>query len=315
MLQTKALYNLLRLRRSEDPSVKVDLWALEDLRNVGTNELFSRLSDESVRLDKISFAQFADQCDTPEDLTELLFPDNALEEKKDPFYLVVFELWRRLLPEKQSLSIFCDELDYQIALYDDEKLESDEPIQDALANFLEILEENVDAGANPQTIFSAISDYCAHDLESFIYDYVIEVLDGKNLVYASELIEDFSPYVKDPLWFDFLNLRLLTFSDVEAANIKMHELLKKSLDLPLLLEIIRFSSETGEQELFKLSVKKALPLIKDKEERDDVLSEIADYYHRLDEDEKGKAIERLMNPRGKGPLDPADLKTLQELLI
>jgi hypothetical protein len=290
MLQTKALYNLLRLNSAEDPTVVAEGWALEDLRKTSLEDLFERLQKSGIQMDRQSFFHFADSCDTPEELTELLLPDAALEKERDPFYLILFELWRRLVPEKQSLSIFCDELDYRIFLYDLGELGSDEPIQDALANLLEILDENADSGVDPQEVLLAISEYCAHDLESFILDYISDLLDSGNAIYASELIEGFSSYSADPVWFDFLRIRLISFTDIGDANIAMHRLLENDLELPLLLEAIRFLVVNGEHSLFKEAVQKAAPLLETKEEAIEVMSLIADYYRRLDEEEKEKAV-------------------------
>jgi hypothetical protein len=192
-LQTRALYNLLRLNAAEDPSVNAEPWALEDLRELSSEELFARLAKAHIRLDKTSFIQYASQCDTPEDLADLLLDEE--EEQYDRFYLIFFELWRRFLPERQSLSIFCDELDHRISLYHFDALQSDEPIQDGLGNLLEILEENTDAGGRPEEVFELVTNYCAHDLSAFIYDYIANLLDEENEVYASELIEGFAPYI------------------------------------------------------------------------------------------------------------------------
>lgn len=314
MLQTKAIYNLLRLNQAEDPTLKAEPWALEDLRACPMEELFARLHKYKVQLDRKAFIHFSEQCDTPEELTDLLLPDEALEEARDPFYLVVFELWRRLLPEKQSLSIFCDELDDRIGLYDQGKLENDEVIQDALANLLEVFDENADSGANPEDILIAVSDFCAHDIESFICDYISDLLDSGNPLYASELIEGFSPYVTEPLWFDFLRARLLTFTDIGDANLAMHRLLENELELLLLLEMLRFLSANAEHDLFKLAVKKTLPLLTSQEELIEVMQLIADFYRRLDEDEKEKAVQKVLCQRKIGPLRSSDLETLQELI-
>ncbi len=311
MLQTKALYNLLRLNAAEDPSIQADSWEVEDLRTLSLEELFARLRKCNVQIDKNTFHQFADQCDTPEDLAELLISDGK---KQDPLYLVIFELWRRLLPEKQSLSIFCDELDHRIALYDLGELRSDELVQDALANLLEILDENADAGADPEDVFIGICDYCAHDLENFLYDYVADLLDSGNSLYASELIEGFSPYVTEPLWFDFLRVRLLAYTDVGDANIAMHSLLENELELPLLLEMLRFLSTTGEYSLFLLAAKKALSHLAMQEELIEFLNIAADYYRRLDEDDKEQALQKIARQQKKGPIHTSDLKIVQELL-
>lgn len=314
MLKTKALYNLLRLHPDEGDSVQIESWAKEDYRSLDLATLFERLKAYQVILDKDSFIQFADQCDTPEDLADLLLSDDAKDEVKDPFYLIVFELWRKLFPERQSLSIFCDELDYRIAMYDLEAIDSDEPIQDGLANLLEVLEENTDAGADPVEILGAISEYCAHDLESFIYDYIAELLDGENFLYASELIEGFSPYVLDPLWFDFLRARSLSFNDIGDANRAMHKIFENELELDLLMEMIRFLSANGEHDLFKLAVKKALPLLTSQEEVMEIMRQIADYYGRLDEETKEEEVLKMLSQSKTGPIHSQDLKLLHELI-
>jgi hypothetical protein len=306
MLQTKALYNLLRLNAAEDPTVEVDSWAIENLRLLSEGELFSRLQKQGVDLTTPSFQQFAHDCDTPEELTEVLLPDHLSEKERDPFYLVVFELWRRFVPEKQSLSIFCDELDHRIALYDEGDGESDELIQDGLANLLEVLNENADAGADPEEIFLAICDYCAHDLEAFIYDYITELLDGGNCLYASELIEGFAPFVIEPQWFDFLRVRLLSFTDIGDANLAMHRLLESELELPLVLEMLHFLSSSDEYELFPLCLKKIIPLLATQEELTDTLLIIQEHYRHLDEPDRVDALEKLIEKRQslEGPLTP-----------
>lgn len=319
MLQTKALYNFLRFNASEKEKVKADPWALEDLRAVDEEALFSRLGKYKVQVDRSAFHQFAEQCDTPEQLADLLTPDDTPDKMRDPFYLTVFELWRRFLPEKQSLSIFCDELDHRIALYDTGSVESDELIQDALANLLEVLDENADAGGEPEDIFRAVSDYCAHDLETFIYDYIADLLDSGNSLYASELIEGFSPYVTEPLWFDFLRTRLLATTDIGDANLAMHRLLESDLELPLVLEMLHFLATAGEHELFYLGAQKAFALLTTEEEFGELLAVAADYYRRLDDSISEEAIETLLKKRkwSSSPLqsnDP-DLKRAKELLF
>jgi hypothetical protein len=228
MLQTRALYNLLRLNGERE---------VEDLRPVATDELFSRLQRYGIQIEQAAFTQFAEECQSPEELTELLLPDEGEEE--DAVYLILFELWRRILPEKPSLSIFCDELDHRIALYDQGVEESDELIQEALVNLLEVLDQNVDAGADPQEVFSAISDYCAHDLETFLFDYILDLLDSENCLSASELIEGYSHYIQEPLWFDFLRARLLSFTDEKAAQIAIQRILESNPDEDLMQEIAR----------------------------------------------------------------------------
>lgn len=319
MLQTKALYNLLRLNAEEDPSISAEPWAVEDLRKVPLEKLFERLKKAGVDLDLKSFAQFAEGCDTPEDLSELLLSDLPDEKLQDALYLVIFEIWRRLLPEKQSLSIFCDELDYQISQYDQDALESDEQIQDGLANLLEILDENADGGADPSEIYATVSNYFAHDLESFLYDYIADLLDNGNLLYASELIEGFSTYVSDRVWFDFLRVRLISVTDIGKANHMLHQILEEKQDLSLIFEMIHFLAVNGEHELFTDAVKKALPLMKKEEEFLELLEVSADFFRRLDLDEMEQAIQKIINKRkgfsGQLKSSDPDLRSFEQMLI
>lgn len=164
-----------------------------------------------------------------------------------------------------------------------------------------------------------IADYCAHDLESFLYDYISELLDSGNSLYASELIEGFSPFVTEPVWFDFLKVRLLAFTDIGDANIAMHRLLETELETDILFEMLQFLSKTGEHELFILAVKKIVPLLATQEELSELMASLAEYYRRLDEDAIEQSIHKLIQKRSQpqGPLHPhdPDLKILKELLI
>jgi hypothetical protein len=310
MLQTKAIYNLLKLN-PEDAGLAS--WATEDLRALSLETLFERLYSLGVQVEKRAFHLFSEECDTPEEMADLLIPEEATEEERDPIYLLVFEIWRRLLPEKQSLSIFCDELDRRISLYDEESLESDELIQDGLANLLEVLDENADAGAAPQEVFSAISDYCAHDLESFIYDYITELLDSGNSLYATELIEGFSAYITEPLWFDFLRLRILSLTDLEEANRAVSHLLANGPELLLLLEILRYLSVNGDHPLFVQTARLAASLLSEEAEWYDLTHLIADYYRRCDEDEMEQMVLKIIKARQKGELTPQDLQTIEKI--
>src|SRR5207245_798424 len=118
----------------------------------------------------------------------------------------------------------------------------------------------------------------------------------------------FSLYAAEPLWFDFLKTRLLSFTDIADANIAMHRLLENELELPLILEMLRFLATSGELELFSLGVKKALPLLTSQEELIEVLTFAADYYRRLDEEAMEQAINKIIDQRKEpqGPLKASD---------
>lgn len=298
-LQTKALYHLLRMNHANDPSVPCEKWQVEDLRKVSLEELFPRMAKMGVPLSEQSFCQFAEECDSPEDLAELLITDQEDPKRYDAAYLVVFELWRRLLPEKQSLSIFCDELDDLISRYYAGELESDEPIQDALSNLDEILNENLDAGVKPALIFEKISSYFAHDLMAFIIDFISKLLDAKNQLYATELIENFAPYAPKLIWFDFLRTRFIAFTDPIEANRRINELLKfdDKLTLDLLLEMLRFQVGYGERSVFLAVVKKIIPRLQEEEDFRELLELSSDYCRRRDREDLEQGIHDLLTNR------------------
>ena len=225
-LYTKALYNLLRYNYLEDSSIFLHNWQKEDLREADTFALFERLKNFGISLDKYHFILYAQNCDNPEELARCLIVEKKSFVERDKIYLVIFELWRRFLKEKVTLSIFCDELDYRIYLYDKNKLETDELIQDGIANLLNILDESLDIGKDPKDIFLSVSKYCAHDLESFLYDYMADQIDENNITYASDLLENFYPFLTNWRWFDFLRVRIAAKSDIIIAN-KIIEKIKK----------------------------------------------------------------------------------------
>src|SRR5689334_10234204 len=149
--QDKALYNLLRMNWLEDPRLEVKPWQVEDYRKFTTEELFAKLQALGLNLSQKNFSAYAEDCDSPEDLAECLWIRDEDMEGYDKSYLLIFELWRRLFTDKQSLSIFCDELDYRIEKQNAEK------IQESLTELEDILDENADQGENPQKVFKMVS--------------------------------------------------------------------------------------------------------------------------------------------------------------
>ena len=297
----RTLYNSLRMNWLLDATLEVEPWQVEDYRALTNEQLFDRLKLQDISLDKSSFQNIAEQFDTPEELTlQLLSTRDDDDMTQDQVFLILFELWRRLLPEKTCLSIFCDELDYQIYLYDHGKTENIEALQDAIANLQVILDENRDEGADPVDAFQAISQACANDLETFLYDYIAEQIDLGNQNYASELLDDFSDYVVDPKWFEFLRARLTGSSDPETAYEMTHELMKdaeKAKDLEFNFELISLMIEQGGHDDFLKIVKLTQPLLKCEEDFQDLLSAAADFYHRLDQESIENQIQNILTRR------------------
>lgn len=307
-IERRALYNSLRLNWLQDPALPVEQWQVLDYRALSLEELFEGLKKEGVQLNKASFLALAENADTPEMLTDDLLADSDLDmPAQDRIYLHIFELWRKLIPEKLSLSIFCDELDHEIYRYDQGDPASVELIQDAIANLEVILDENTDEGADPVDVFETVSAGCANDIESFLYDFITEQIDFGNLSYASELLDGFAEYVKDLRWFDFLKARVLMNSDPAGANELIRQLILETEaepDLELNLEILSFMVQGGERDLFVKLVQLTLPCIQNEEDFQDLMTICADYFRCLDHDSEEQAIQALLAQRAeKSPQD------------
>lgn len=303
-INRRALYNSLRMNWILDPTLEVKAWQVQDYRAMPLDAIFERLEDMGIHLDKVSFSAFADSVDNPEDLAEALLDDTSSVEMEvqDQIYLLVFELWRRLLPEKPCLSILCDEIDHQIHLYDQGQATTGEGIADTLANLQVILDENTDEGADPHEIFDVINSGCANDIESFLHDFISEKIDDCNYSYATELLEGFSSYLPDVKWFEFLRARLVAVNDPEEAN----QIVKKLIggknpdpDLEFNLEVLSFLVSIGNRETFERLIKQSAELLQVEEDFQALLSISADFYHRLDCEYIEKSLQALLKQREK----------------
>ena len=297
-LKTKAFINSIRLRRLLGEKVFCKDWQVEDLRYLSAGELLDRLHDLGLELDKEELARSFEMVDSPEGLCELLCAGFS-QDRYERAYLLLFELWRKL-SGRQTPSIFGDELDYRIFLYDSDEFFNDDLIQTALFTVEELLQKNVDAGATPKEAFLAFQKYLAHDLESFLYDYIHEQIENRNLIYAGELIESFYNCMSKPLWFDFLFAYLYLFSDIENSNdiIKMvvNELLLHP-DFDLQMEVLRFMSRGGDGHLFLKLARTTLAMVGNEGELKDLLEIAAEYYRRFDRVELEQSILYLMQKR------------------
>jgi hypothetical protein len=320
-IERRALYNLLRMNWLHEPTLSVESWQVEDYRTLPLTTLFERLQQFNIHLDRLSFIAYADECDSPEDLTDHLIGDqNYSAPQEDQIYLVVFELWRRLMSEKPSLSVLCNELDYQIHLYDQEKLNDPLALQNALSHFVQILDENADQGVPPQEVLELISSYCAHDFETFLYDFISDQMDEGNEAYAHELLEDFDTYLGNNKWFKLLRIQLSSQTHSKGQKIA-RDIIEEHLndnDLDYHLELLSIMVEKGDQATFHLIMKKTLPLIKREEDFQDLLSIAIDYFHRLDQHQEEMTLKAILEkrpPHSEQPLQPTDpdLVTLSHL--
>ncbi len=299
-LHRKALYNLLKYNFYEDPSAFEDIegWQVEDLSGLSINDLFSKLQTLGYSISQQQFIEVAGSCENPEELASFWVKSDK-EKDYDQLFLIVFEIWKKLLFEKQTFCMFCDDLDYLIYLYDTDKLESDEGLQDKLALLLQLLDEHVESGMEPKEVFAHFLSYCAHDMEMFIFDYSSQQLEVDNVIYAKELCEGFFPFMKKTLWFDFLRAKILSHSDMAAANENIGRLIEKDISVDLGLEILVFLVKIGDRSLFFALAKKMIKKLKSEEAFCGFLQIIADFYHRLDQEEIEKNILQILENRSK----------------
>lgn len=322
-LDRKALYNLVRMNWLNDPEIDAEPWQIEDYRCLTPHTILEMLHSWDIALNEQEFIRLAEECDSPEFLTDFLTEDLALDpQEQDQIYLLIFELWRQLLPEKQCLSIFCDELDHQIYLYDQGKLKSAEEIQDTIANLQVLMDENYDSGAKPKEIFATVASSCANDLKTFLFDYIAEAIDNEQYSYATELCEGFDPYLKGEKWFELLKIRLLDLSDHEGALNELRKIVQKAIkeeDCDFNMELLAFILQAGEKGELQKIIKATLPLLKTEEDFLEVLAITADYYNYNDDDQKESQIQQLIDSRKKLPagarFDPRDQDIVNLLKI
>lgn len=310
-MDRRAYYNLLKMEWSDDPTTRVEQWQVQNYRSLAIDKLFFELQQLGFELDRPRFIAMTENLDNPEELVDLLFNNQA----KDPVlydrvYLLIFEIWRKLVPEKLSRSIFCDELDYQIELYRNGTKEDNEELEDVLTNLLVILDENLDEGMKAKEILQTINEGCAHDIESFLYDFIADQIDQHHEPYAQELVEGFSPYSNDKKWFDLLEARLLMHSEPNSGLSAMQELVKQNLklnDLEYNLELLSSLIENPNKELFFKVLEKSVPLFTKEDEFKDLLSICSDYFYYLDQTQEQRSIHEIAKQRNQiSPNAPFD---------
>lgn len=298
-MQVKALCNLLR---RQGGSVHAEPWQVEDYRALSIEELLQRLGSWGVALTQESFLLQAEPLDTPEELANVVCSE---EESKEPVYLLLFELWRRLLPEKESISIFCDALDDLIGKFEKNPQAYASALQKKIDDLHMILEESHDAGGSPHDIFAAVASYSSYDLEMFLHDYIADQIDAGHAVNAADMIDDFYPYINDPIWLDLLRARLLAVKDPHEANLLFKTILdaaEEYPDLDLLLEMASFLIHHGDPHLFHETIQKAFQLLRTEEDFQELIAIMADYYGTLDMAKEEKALQSLFAKRAKQPL-------------
>jgi hypothetical protein len=317
----RSLYNLLKISLKEDPTIQTEPWQVQDYRKLSDEDLLKNLKKLGISLTKESFLIYVENCDTPEELLECLWVNEDDLIGQDKTYLNIFEMWRRWAPEHQSLSIFCDELDELILLYDEGQLEDDEPLQKTLGELQDILDQGVDQGIQAQEIFQTVMGYMAHDVEQFLYDYILDLMEASNELYASELVDSMSAYVSERKWLDLLKVRLFALSNSPETFVFAARLLEQAedeKDLIFLMEFANFLIQIEEDSLFLECMKWILPLIQTKEDLLEALGLVLDFFRYLDKEPSALKVEQYIEKKEKdsGELVTAsDISAVNKLLL
>ena len=205
LFQGRAYYNLLCLERQRANYIKAEPWEYLDYRALSFDDLFASLREYNFFFDGETFEEIAAEVDAPEQLVQYLQIEDEGTERK--VYLILFEIWRRLLDDRETVSIFCDELDYIISRFEED--EDDSTLLLILQQVVEILDSNVDYGSSPDKVFKRFCSYLAHDLENVIYTFIgSKIKKGEDGVFLN-LLDHFIPYVSDKRQLQFLKVRAL----------------------------------------------------------------------------------------------------------
>lgn len=295
----RALYNLLQTKAQREDSHEAADWQIRDYRALSIEELFRGLSNLGLDMDVDQFEKAANEVEAPEDIAASIAPPG---EPRNRVYLYLFELWRRLMDDRETISIFCDELDKTISAYEDDPVSNDEILYVSLKELIGILEQNVSLGQKPKILFAMISDFLSQDLESSIYNYIQDLIEQDRRMVASEITSNFAPYVEQTLWFDLLRVKLLhgaTTEDTTAVMSLFLERLEQAKDLDLYFELLHYLNKTGHLELFERVFVNALELVKTGDEYVESLDILFEYYHLNDRKREEKIVKRILADKAK----------------
>ena len=301
--KSRAVYNHKQMQKRLGISTESEDWEIADYRALTDRTLLMRISALGEKVTLETFLEQAASFDSPSDMA------NSLYDGSDRAYLLLFELWRRNCPHRDSLAIFCDQLDHLITN------EVSDEIEEALVELEDFLDASSDSGLSPIEVFATVTEHMAQDLEEFLHEFISTQIDQKKALYASELIDNFYEYIHDKNWFDFLRLRLLMAADPEEGTLmaeRIVETLTEEKDIELFIELLAFLSRKGSPKLFFTTFQTVTKLITTEEEFRDILKIAADFYRGYDLDDEEQEITRLLKSR-EG-IDPEDQKSFRHLI-
>ena len=164
-----------------------------------------------------------------------------------------------------------------------------------------------------------ISFYLAHDVEQFLYDYIVDLIEKENEVYASELIDGMISYVSEKKWFDLLRARLFCLSNSPETSMLIARILEQAEEEPdpeFLMELAHFLAFSGEDlSLFDECVGKLLPLLDTEEALMELTELISEVALSLDQESLAERVVEWIKQREKRSLiSPVDRESVQTFL-
>ncbi|MDN3508303.1 MAG: hypothetical protein P0S94_05230 [Simkaniaceae bacterium] len=281
-------------------ALEVEAWQIENYREVELENLFIRLLELDIDLDLDALTTSFEEADSPEELALFLAQDTGTK-RYEKIYLLVFELWRRLCKEKESLSIFCDELDQQIYKFNNDLIETEEML-DVLEMLDHILDTNADRGVDPKVVFESVCSYLAHDLEQFIYDFIGLQIENQQTLYASELIDHFYPYVLKTHRLDFLRIRcaaLLGTDDVDEMIAHLECELENETSLQGLFDVLDFATQYGQSDLFLRTFSLITPMVETIDAYQELLTFTMHYFESVGLAKEVTLLQKMVKAAGK----------------
>ena len=311
-LHRRAVYNMIHLPEAVDAD-ELEPWQTENYRGLKDPVLFKRLQKSGLTVPNLQmFNQLAEEFESPDDMADELAPE------QDEIYLLLFELWRRHLPEQRCPSVFCDELDYQIAQFEQGNLKHQEELVEIVDYLQQIFDDHVDEGTDPHAVYKAFQGYCAHSLDQFLYNYVATQIDSGNIEYAYDLAEGFYRYIGEPLFFDFQLSRVAILQNPEEGTAFLAKLINKVKRLDLAEEILLYLAEERNHPLFCQLLLKTIPLLEDEGSFKELLDLCVLHFKRLSID--AGDFEALVKKRSENDPDAdleqndSDVKEMKKLI-
>jgi hypothetical protein len=315
----RSKFNLIKYKKRENPNLKVKDWEVLDYKSLSLEVLFSNLKALGFDFTPESVIELKDSGEELDTISLKKFSTLHISvENLERAYLNFFEIWRRLLPDHKSISVFANDFDEFIDAYEKGEVTGNEALFNEL---FDILDESVDEGMEAKSVFEELSNYFGHDLESFLICYIFDLIEHDNETLALRYLDNIYPYIRGNLWLDFFRIKLLKGAlpeDVTAITFRFLDKLKLNFDPELAFEVLYYLIETGHKEIFKKTYKEFLKEIKTQDEFREMLEILHAFFSLNEQNKEENLVKELIENRKKMSLQEKigapEKRVLQELV-